>query len=239
MKQAFVIPRTILVDHGFMPLATTGKATYHTFTSLAEFNRLAALAQAYGSFRTRGGPHDVEHDQSVQQLIVYGYVRLSDGRFMLYQRGSRPGSEQRLASKVSLGIGGHMEPHDASLMDAFYRELAEEVAIEQNGHPLSFTGDSRTTDVALIQQYIDVRPVGLIKDERDDVGKVHLGIACCLTPKQPGLTVRIRAETDENIRSFFVTPREYRQLVKDRAIEPEGWTEIVFRNELALHNRRK
>jgi predicted NUDIX family phosphoesterase len=232
IKRAFVIPREVLVDSGFIPRDINGKSLYTKLRGQKDLEKLITLAQNYGLSRERGGDNNVEYDASVQQLIVYGFIQLKDGRFMLYQRGAEAYTESRLAGKVSLGIGGHVEPTDLSLMDSFYRELEEEIAIEVDGKPVSFRKPDGAIDVPLMQQYITVEPVGIIKDESEEVGIVHLGIAFRLTPTKDGLNASIRPEDGQNVRSFFVTPKEYIALTRSGDIVTEGWTDIVFREEI-------
>jgi predicted NUDIX family phosphoesterase len=79
-----------------------------------------------------------------------------------YVRGKKAG-EQRLVSKGSIGIGGHMNDGDEglfSLDDAAYeaavqREVGEELKIG-----------------SLYRQ----RPVALLNDDSNEVGQVHLGV---------------------------------------------------------------
>jgi len=229
-KLALVVPRDELIKEGFIPKEIKDQALYYELGG-NDLEKLFRLVEKYGTYRERGGKHDVEKDRSMQQLIIYGYIQLIDGRFMLYQRGTKVYSEDRLAGKVSLGIGGHMEPTDLSLMDAFYREFVEETIISCQNRPLNFRKANGTTDIQLIQQYITAEPVGLIKDERDDVGKVHLGIICKLIPRTD-VHISIHPENGKNIRSFYVTTTEYDALVQQGEIIPEGWTKLVVGNEL-------
>lgn len=230
-KRSYVLPRSLLVDQGFIPANPAGHA-YYMPLDVQQLAKLLRLAELQGSFRERGGDNDVEQDPSVQQLILYAYVQTPDGKVMLYQRGHEGYSETRLHGRISIGIGGHMELVDKSLTDAFYRELDEEVVITQHGHELQFSAHGET-DIGRMQEYIGLEPRGLIKDERDDVGAVHLGIACRLIIKHEMSTkLEIRAESGENIRSFFVTPDEYISLKKRGEIEPEGWTDLVFQKEI-------
>lgn len=248
-KEALVVPRGDLVDHGFIPEHSKGEAAYYRFNGKEDLDMLLALAEQHGVYRERGGEHDVEKDASVQQLIVYGFIQKADGSFMLYQRGKAVDydkaegyHEARLAGKVSLGVGGHMERTDLSLMDAFYREFDEETVVthpeldEETGEvvhrPVNFRRTDGTTDVEQMQRYVTVEPVGVIKDERDDVGLVHVGIACRLTPHD-NVDIAIRAEGGENVRSFYVTTADYNAQVQSGEIEPEGWTGIVVAEELS------
>jgi len=126
-----------------------------------------------------------------------------------------------------------MEPSDLSLEHAFYRELDEETVITAAGQTLNFRRQDGTTDIEHMQQYVRIEPVGLIKDERDDVGAHHLGIACRLSPVQKDMEIAVRPENGENVHSSFITADEYRQQVQSGDIVPEGWTDIVFREEIA------
>jgi predicted NUDIX family phosphoesterase len=119
------------------------------------------------SFRPRS---QVETDPSFKQLIPYTIVchRQSSGLLVFqYTRGSGQG-EQRLHAKRSIGIGGHISTEDTQGDDWYrsgmLRELSEEVEI---GSP-----------------YRD-RIVGLIYDDTNEVGKVHLGVVHLLEIEQP------------------------------------------------------
>ena len=84
-----------------------------------------------------------------------------------YTRGSG-GGEARLHAKKSVGIGGHISTEDLGEACAYEvgmkRELAEEINI----------------DTKYAQQM-----VGLINDDSNDVGKVHLGVVHLFTVDQP------------------------------------------------------
>ncbi len=102
-----------------------------------------------------------EDDPAHKQIIPYAIFRCGD-RFLHYRRGGSSG-EKRLASKGSIGIGGHINDEDyaASSLDkdtytvGVEREIDEELNI----------GGGHTQ-----------RIVGLINDDSNDVGKVHLGV---------------------------------------------------------------
>ena len=88
-----------------------------------------------------------------------------------------------------------------------------------------------------MQQYLTVEPMGVIKDERDAVGEVHLGIACKLTPHD-GVDISISAENAENIRSSYVKyPPVLHAMVQSGEITPEGWTSLVVDNELRINSK--
>lgn len=104
---------------------------------------------------------DAETDPTHKQIIPYSIFH-HQGRYLVYARGGKSG-EKRLVSKRSIGIGGHINPHDEredSLASTTYfngveREIEEELRIE----------GSHTQ-----------RVIGLINDDSNEVGQVHLGV---------------------------------------------------------------
>lgn len=102
-----------------------------------------------------------EDDPTHKQIIPYCLFRYQDS-LLHYTRGKSSG-ESRLHAQGSVGIGGHINPVDAkeshlgkeTYFAAVERELLEELIIKGN-HQNSI--------------------VGLINDDSNDVGKVHLGV---------------------------------------------------------------
>ena len=105
---------------------------------------------------------EMEEDPSFKQLIPYCIFRHTDQqgvqRVFQYTRGAGQG-ETRLHNRKSVGIGGHVSTLDSGSSEPYRegmrRELDEEV-------------DIRT-------EYTE-SCVGLINDDENEVGKVHLGI---------------------------------------------------------------
>jgi predicted NUDIX family phosphoesterase len=110
---------------------------------------LAAFA-AHGEYRVRA---DVEDDPSFQQLIPYVIVRDADRVFLM--RRLRAGGDLRLHDRWSIGVGGHIGESDGGLAGGLVREWAEEL-------------DADWTP--------DFRLLGLLNDDTDPVGAVHLGV---------------------------------------------------------------
>ena len=118
----------------------------------------AMLADGANFFKERPA---AEIDPSHKQLIPYAIFHHA-GRYISYTRGGSSG-EKRLVAKRSIGIGGHINPIDASqdsLGETMYyngveREMAEELVI----------GGTHTQKV-----------LGLINDDSSEVGSVHLGV---------------------------------------------------------------
>lgn len=99
-----------------------------------------------------------ENDPNYKQLIPYVVFQSPKG-FFSYQRG-KASLETRLRMLRSLGVGGHIEKEDGdigqnSYIKGLWRELKEEVGIDPSNN---------------------IKLLGFINDDSNDVGKVHLGI---------------------------------------------------------------
>lgn len=133
------------------------------------------LDPTHTSWRPRAS---VEDDPSYKQLIPYCVLAWRDAHgtshYFAYTRGGGQ-SEARLRAKRSVGIGGHISSNDGEHGDdtsydaGMRRELAEEVAIASGWN---------------------ARCVGLINDDSNAVGQVHLGIVHVLDVEQPDVTPR-------------------------------------------------
>jgi len=104
---------------------------------------------------------EAEEDPGHKQLIPYCVFRCG-GRILCYRRG-KSGGESRLHAKLSVGVGGHVNPVDMdggkTGADAYHaavaREIEEELELPEHGPH---------------------RIIGLINDESNPVGQVHLGV---------------------------------------------------------------
>ena len=149
VEQILVIPTSVFKECGYFQGFTADTARY--------------LHRILDPQVTDYLPRDkMEQDPSFKQLIPYCIFRHTapDGSVSIFQyaRG-KGGGEARLHAQFSVGIGGHISSLDAD-DDSPYdkgmqRELDEEVTI----------GCS-----------YDQHCVGLINDDQNEVGKVHLGV---------------------------------------------------------------
>jgi predicted NUDIX family phosphoesterase len=165
----------------------------------------ALLDPRHTSWRPRA---TVEDDPSFKQLIPYCVLawRAADGspRYFAYTRGGGQ-SEARLRAKRSVGIGGHISSTDGEHGDdtsyeaGMRREIAEEIAI----------GGGWTS-----------RCVGLINDDSNAVGSVHLGIVHLLELELP----EVASRESELVECGFET---LEQLLADRE-RFETWSQITL-----------
>ena len=102
-----------------------------------------------------------EEDPSHKQLIPYCVFTYQE-QILHYTRGKTSG-ESRLHNQGSIGVGGHINPIDAG--DKHLGEATYYAAVEREiNEELIIDGD------------YSQRIVGLINDDSNDVGKVHLGV---------------------------------------------------------------
>jgi predicted NUDIX family phosphoesterase len=140
----------------------------------------------------------------------------------VYRRGKGVG-ESRLVGNHSIGIGGHVDladvVHTSSVVDlratierSVIREMTEEVLFDH------YRGSTYTFQ-HLDLNHVMPKFVGIITDNTNDVGKVHLGLL--FTYEVPdGYTPRCREEELETV-----------GMVEDAHFEGasmENWSEIVI-----------
>jgi predicted NUDIX family phosphoesterase len=154
---------------------------------------LAAVAR-HGRFVERAV---AETDPSLKQIIPYVVLRDGDDYFLM--RRTSAGSDARLHERYSIGVGGHLNPGDGGVDGGLLREWSEE--IEADFVP-------------------DFRPLGLLNDDTNAVGAVHLGIVFLADASGRAVAVR---ETDK-LSGSFASPMDVER-VRDRL---ETWSELVF-----------
>jgi predicted NUDIX family phosphoesterase len=109
-----------------------------------------ALIAAEGEYRPR---HEAEDDPTWKQVIPY--LLLRDGGRLFLMRRTSAGGDARLHERWSIGVGGHLGPADGSVEEGLHREFVEELVADWRP---------------------ELRPLGLLNDDRTPVGQVHLGI---------------------------------------------------------------
>jgi len=146
---------------------------------------------------------EAEHNPAFKQIIPYVLVCLN-GKYLTVTRQATQG-EERLHNKMSIGIGGHINPIDGrvdDLLDAgLRRELSEEL---MTNNPPGIA---------------DLKLVGLLRDDVNEVGLVHLGVVMQWNISEP---ISIR-ETDKMVGEYLTLDEI--SLHKDGL---ENWSRIVF-----------
>jgi predicted NUDIX family phosphoesterase len=147
-----------------------------------------------------------EEDPSHKQLIPYVVVR--DGERIFLTERTTAGGDARLHGKASIGVGGHLNPVDQgedALTDGLRREWNEELIVEW---------------------VPDFRLVGLINDDSNPVGSVHLGVVFTVEANGRAVTVREhekligRWATVNEVRSAWDRLETWSQLVAGHVLGP-------------------
>lgn len=116
-----------------------------------------------------------ENDPGHKQIIPYALI--AHGETVLhYVRGKKAG-EQRLVSKGSIGIGGHMNDNDESLFA--WDEAAYRAGVERE-----------VNEEIKIDSPFEDRIVALLNDDTTEVGQVHLGIVHLFRLAEPKVAKR-------------------------------------------------
>ena len=134
---------------------------------------------------------DMEEDPNYKQLI--GYVLLKDevtSEVLVYKR-LVGGGEARLHGKASVGIGGHMNEVEGKTIFEMLkinaaRELNEEVGVSEE------------------EALNNLHFIGLINDDKTEVGQVHVGVVYeCKVDKQ-----RVEVKEDDTLVIKWMTGEE-------------------------------
>lgn len=148
---------------------------------------------------------EAEDDPSHKQIIPYAIFRHGDA-FLHYTRGGSSG-EKRLASKGSIGIGGHINDVDfaASSLDKDTYTVGVEREIDEE---LNIEGGYRQ------------EVLGLINDDSNDVGRVHLGVVHLFTLE----TEKVTSNEDSIVSPEFLSLAE----LDSRRDRLETWSQICL-----------
>lgn len=155
------------------------------------------LVEQYGAFKPRTA---METDHSHKQLIPY-IVFIFEQKLFVMQR-TETASEQRLKNKYTIGIGGHIREQDITKKSDIcawaLREFHEEI---------SYTGQ------------ITMEFIGVINDDTNDVGKVHLG--CLIVMKGDSPMIAVRSELKQGMLMTLHEAMNYHENM-------ESWSQHVL-----------
>jgi predicted NUDIX family phosphoesterase len=157
---------------------------------------LRAAVAAHGRYLDRSV---AERSPGVKQLIPYVVVR--DGASVFLMHRTDAGGDSRLHGRASIGVGGHLNPVDAgedALMAGLRREWAEEM--EADWDPA-------------------FELIGLLNDDTNPVGAVHLGVVFAVHAARRTVAVRER----NKLSGAFASSAD----VADAWDRLETWSQLV------------
>lgn len=141
----------------------------------------------------------METDTRYKQIIPYMVFEYNNNYFLMQRKAKA--SETRLHSKFTLGIGGHVREEDVmghSLFDWARREFYEEI---------DYAGT------------LAIEPLGILNDDSNAVGQVHIGLVLLLKGDSPHIHVK------EELESGQLVSLQSCQEHKDRL---ESWSQLVL-----------
>lgn len=196
-EQVLVVPQSVIEPI----LASQSQDSYGFFPWTTEWED-ALFSATHWEFRLR---EVVETDPSWLQLITYAVLYTDQGIYS-YQRGTK-GSESRLHSQWSIGIGGHINPVDLAVgrhayRAAFERELSEEVG--------------------LFPPIVD-ELWGVVYDPRTPVGRVHLGVVHGVKVDSVFVGARESALVEAEFRSW--------ERLMEKKGDWESWSWLVLQSK--------
>lgn len=213
-EEVLVIPRDAFNDTGYLNGVVLGNV------------HLSLLVQKGGG---RFLPRKIaEETLDFKQILPYILVRCIDLEsglvtYLSYSRGKK-GGEKRLDSRLSLGVGGHVNPVDIAtpplkgmpfrgfkaedICNAARRELTEEL------------GD-------VIPEDRVVRFVGLINDDCSLVGQVHLGVLMLVDVTAPEALRLVENDFEGDLQGYVgsFVPIEY---VAKHSGNYEDWSRMLL-----------
>jgi len=142
----------------------------------------------------------METNPLYKQIIPYLIFKHND-RYFLMQRQSKA-SEQRLKNKYTFGIGGHIRQEDMTsntIFDWAQREFHEEVTY--NGK-------------------LTITPVGMLNDDTNEVGRVHIGLVLLLEGDSNAISVKSELKggtllTIKECKGYYDSMETWSQLLFD------------------------
>jgi len=141
----------------------------------------------------------MESDPRYKQIIPYLVFMNNDKVFVMQRKDTA--SEKRLASKLSVGIGGHIRKEDllgTTIFDWARREFNEEVVYNDK---------------------FEFEPLGIVNDDSNSVGEVHLGFVFLLKGSTSNIKVKSELKSGEMISL---------ESIKDLS-KYETWSQLVLK----------
>jgi predicted NUDIX family phosphoesterase len=154
---------------------------------------------------------ELELNENYRQVIPYCIVYNRKMNKVLAATRTNKQGEARLHNKLSIGMGGHINPCDAkyvegpdyALFECIHRELKEELGIDDL--------------VRTIYQ-------GVIYANQSPVDRVHLATVFLIVVDQD---FDVTKESEKQVREWLTVEE-----LKDRVLDMESWSQIAFDNVL-------
>jgi predicted NUDIX family phosphoesterase len=199
-----VVKREVLFENQF----------FQGFVPKDNMNFIPTILSNYEyKIRTR----ELEQDNSYQQIISYVWIiNPKTKQVFSYKRASnKKYSEERLKSRWSCGVGGHIEKADG--------------VVGEEGDPIESVLMREMQEEVKMKDYPIPKIVGFINDDSDNVGKVHFGVVAIVET----LDFVEKGDDEMEMGKFFSTGHLYtlgemERIFNDPSNEIETWTRISW-----------
>lgn len=218
MAKCLVIPTSKLKEHEiwkklFINNSITANAI---FIDDSLKKNIYALIEDQKDYKERFNIENLEQNERWQQVICYFLVR-QDQSFYAYIRSEKSQDylDSRMGQKVSVGLGGHIYKEYGKLNKAIISCLKNEVVFK-----------IKDNNVDIKNNLIDL--VGVVKDNRDEVGRMHFGLIYIVDVDK---SIDIELITKENFQGWFVTYSKFMHEIvynKECKYKIEGWSQLIL-----------
>jgi predicted NUDIX family phosphoesterase len=133
---------------------------FHAFAGTEDARAFLGRLREHGFFVERAR---AERTPAWKQVIPYCVVALDDGRVLLTKRRTK-GGEARLHGKLSIGIGGHINPID------------REDGVDHERDLVLVAAEREITEELDVRGAYELQLAGYLNDDSNSVGAVHLGL---------------------------------------------------------------
>jgi predicted NUDIX family phosphoesterase len=163
MEFVYVVPRDVLFPDCY-------PQGFSAFGDDSAYARFREKVERQGFFVERAY---AERTPTLKQIIPYCVVRTlarpyGEERFLLLRR-TKAGGEERLHEKLSIGVGGHVNPEDVLADVGSERRILDAGTRREIEEELELAGP------------YEIRPLGILNDDSNPVGAVHVGVVQIVT----------------------------------------------------------
>lgn len=161
-----------------------------------DIHEIVSRIEKFGEFRYRS---EMENDVHYKQIIPYLVFKHQHNYFLMERKATA--TEQRLRSKMTLGIGGHVrqeDMHGATVFEWAWREFHEEIDFKGN---------------------VKITTLGLLNDDSNSVGQVHMGLVLLVDGNSDQISVK------SELKEGMLMPLEECRMHFEQM---EPWSQLVF-----------
>lgn len=217
-SQVLCVTRDALVELG-LPVQNQSYGIYNINPNDIKLNDFQLLNRKVVDCKKQDNQQYFEIGTLFPQILGYVVILNQYNQILTYSRGK--GAEVRL-KKRSIGFGGHCDIEDVF----FLNNPVIKTSGLTNHHELLQVSIKREIkeELGLDINYANTSVIGLISDETDEVGQVHVGYGLVLhvNSDDPKFQVDLNEISDPR----WATMAE----LKDTVDQYENWSQIIINN---------